>query len=196
MSEAVRDETLAEVLEGLRAAGRDARREFGALDAEQLNWKPSPERWSVAQVFEHLAKTNESYLPLLEEVARGERRPSALERYSPLSGFWGKFLIKALQPESRRKLKTSAKFEPSSSNIDAGVLSRFAETQEKLAGLVEATAKLDLRRVVVTSPFNSLVTYNLLDAYRGVVAHERRHLAQARAVVETEGFPRAAAKTS
>lgn len=182
---------LPEVLDGLRNVVVEARREFGGLSAAQLNWKPGAEQWSVAQVFEHLVKTNESYFPMLDEIVRGERKTSALERYSPLTGFWGKFLVKALQPESVRKLKTSQKFQPSASDIDERVIERFAESQDKLVKMVEATAKLDLKSVVVTSPFNSLVTYNLLDAYRGIVAHARRHAAQARRVTQEQGFPRA-----
>lgn len=186
----VQDGAPAEVFGGLRAVADDARRDFGRLTAEQLNWKPSADSWSVAQVFEHLVKTNESYFPLIEEIVRGERKTTALERFSPLSGLWGKFLIKALQPESPRKLKTTRKFAPSASDIDARVVEHFAESQKRLAGMAERTAGLDLRRVIVTSPFNGLVTYSLLDAYRGVVAHVRRHFAQARRVTESAGFPR------
>jgi len=49
---------------------------------------------------------------------------------------------------------------------------------------------LDAARIVMTSPFVSFITYNLLDACRLIVAHERRHLAQAQRVMETPGFPR------
>ena len=32
------------------AVSQDARNVFGSLTKEQLNWKPSPERWSVAML--------------------------------------------------------------------------------------------------------------------------------------------------
>jgi hypothetical protein len=181
---------LSGILEELQAMAGDARKVFGGLSAAQLNWKPSAEQWSVGQCFEHLIRTSESYYPLLEQVARGERRNSLLERFSPLKGFWGKFLVKSLAPESTRKMKTTEKFRPSASDVDARVVERFAESQARLSELMRATGGADLRRTVVTSPFMSLVTYSLLDGYRGIVMHERRHFAQARRVTEAEGFPR------
>jgi hypothetical protein len=47
-----------------------------------------------------------------------------------------------------------------------------------------------LRRTVVTSPVTAVATYSLLDAYRIIVGHERKHFEQARRVAESEGFPR------
>jgi hypothetical protein len=43
--------------------------------------------------------------------------------------------------------------------------------------------------MIVASPIAGFVTYNMLDACRIVVAHERRHFEQARRVTEAEGFP-------
>lgn len=183
---------LAGLVAELRAVASEARRDFGGLSAEQLNWKPGADAWSVGQCFEHLIKTNDEYVPMLEQIISGARKSSFMERFSPLSAFWGKFLVKALQPESTRKLKTSQKFTPSASGVGADILDRFAGLQERLVEMIEATKSMNLKRIVITSPFNSLVTYNLIDAYRGVVAHERRHAAQARRVKESAGFPRAA----
>lgn len=196
MSENNHGAELTDLIARLRTVATEAREAFGQHTPQQLNWKPAADSWSIAQCFEHLSKTNELYFPVLEEIVAGRRRSSFLEKYSPLSGFWGKFLVKAIQPESARKLKTTQKFQPSASDIDAGVIEKFGDEQERLIGLIEATRNLDLRRVIITSPFNSLVTYNLLDAYRAVLAHERRHLAQARRVTEAEGFPSAAGTSS
>ncbi len=75
--------------------------------------------------------------------------------------------------------------------MDAAVIEQFAAHQGELAELMRATAAgVDLKRTVVTSPVSGFVTYSLLDAFRIVVMHERRHFAQARRVTEAEGFPR------
>ena len=42
----------------------------------------------------------------------------------------------------------------------------------------------------MTSPFIKVVTYSVLDGWRLVFAHERRHFEQARAVSLSPGFPR------
>jgi hypothetical protein len=181
---------LSELVGQLEAITADAREVFGGLDERQVNWKPSAESWSVGQCFDHLVKTNASFFAALERIARGERKESLLERWSPLSGFFGRLLLRSLEPGSGRKFKAPTKLRPESSDVDAGIVNAFAEQQARLTELMRATARLDLRKTVVTSPVASFVTYNLLDAYRIVVTHERRHFEQARRVTEADGFPK------
>ena len=49
----------------LETIAGDAERVFGGLSPAQLNWKPSAERWSVGQCFDHLITTNRTYLPII-----------------------------------------------------------------------------------------------------------------------------------
>ncbi|MCA1635503.1 MAG: DinB family protein [Acidobacteria bacterium] len=169
----------------------EARAAFGGLSAGQLNWKPSPVQWSVAQCFDHLIVTNEFYFPLLEKIRNGERKSGLWERLTPLSGFFGWVVIKSVESEKGLKVKAPAKLLPSSSGTDERVIERFVEHQGELAKRISATKDLDLSGIVVTSPISGFVTFNLLDAYRIVVAHERRHFEQARRVKESDAFPRA-----
>jgi hypothetical protein len=180
----------AELREEMRALAVDARTTFGGLTPQQLNWKPSAGQWSVGQCFEHLLKTNEPYAPVIEGVARGERRPTAWERLSPLSGFWGSFVLRSVVPESARKIKARPNFQPSSSSVDAGIVGRFADLQERLAELMGRTRDMGPEKVVITSPVAGFVTYSLLDGYRIILAHGRRHFEQARRVTRAEGFPK------
>jgi hypothetical protein len=46
----------------------DAKMTFGTLTNVQLNWRPSSDRWSVAQCFDHLITTNQGYVPVIENV--------------------------------------------------------------------------------------------------------------------------------
>ncbi len=182
---------LGALLEELGAVTRDARRVFGGLSAAQLNWKPSPERWSVGQCFDHLIATNRTFFKDMERVASGEHRPSLWGRVSPLSGFFARMILKALDPEKGRKTKAPRVFRPSSSDIAPDVIEQFERHQRELAERMRATAGVDLARTIVTSPVAAVATYSLLDAYRIVVAHERKHFEQARRVTEAEGFPAA-----
>ena len=175
-------------LEGIAARARET---FGRLSARQLNWKPAPDRWSVGQCFDHLITTNRCFFPDMERVASGERKSSLWERVSPLSGLFGRLVLRGLDPEKGMKVKAPAVFMPASSDVDPGVVERFAAHQTELTEKMRATAGRGLARTVVTSPVSALATYSLLDAYRIVVAHERKHFEQARRVTQTEGFPAA-----
>jgi DinB superfamily len=182
---------LAGLLEEIGAVTAEAKEVFGSLTPAQLNWKPSAERWSVGQCFDHLIKTNECFFPDMERVAAGTFRSSAWARVSPLSGLIARMILGSLDPAKGRKTKSPRVFLPASSDVGADVIEKFAGHQAELAERMRATAGRDLRRTMVTSPVARVATYSLLDAYRIVVAHERKHFEQARRVTESEGFPRA-----
>jgi hypothetical protein len=175
----------------LQEIAADAVKVFGRLSPAQLNWKPSAEQWSVGQCFDHLITTNATFFPVMERVASGEHRNGLWARVSPLSGFFGRFIIGALDPEKGRKIKAPRAFLPASSDVGADVIDRFAQNLSEVAERMRATEGVDLRRTVVTSPAMALVTYSLLDVYRIFVAHARKHAEQARRVTQTEGFPAA-----
>lgn len=172
-----------------RAIAEDARASFGKLSAQQLNWKPSAERWSIAQCFDHLITSNSGYLPIIEAVRSGTKKTRFLERLPVLPGLAGKLLVKSLDPASPRKLKAPKNFQPAQSNISAGVLDDFVAQQEQVIAGMKSTSHLELEKIVITSPAVSAVTYSLLDAYRIIVVHEQRHLQQAKRVAEEPAFP-------
>ncbi len=172
-----------------RTIAADARSSFGRLSAEQLNWKPSAERWSIAQCFEHLNTSNKGYLPIIEDVRKGKKKSTFWERLPVVPGLAGKLLIKSLDPASTRKLKAPKRFQPAQSNISPTVIDDFVALQDEVIEGMQQTSHLDLEKIVVTSPVASFVAYSLMDAYRIIVVHERRHFQQATRVAEESGFP-------
>lgn len=183
---------LSELTGELDAVAREVQTLFGALTAQQLNWKPGAERWSVAQCLDHLITTNRQYFPTLKEVSAGTKQSTMWERLPLLPGLFGKMMVKSMNPAATRKMRSPRKFQPSNSNLGAGIVAAFVAHQQELTELMRGTARLDLRRVIITSPISRFVTYSLQDAYELIVVHEKRHLGQARRVVETGRFPGAA----
>jgi hypothetical protein len=98
-------------------------------------------------------------------------------------------LIKSLDPAATRKLKAPGRFQPSSSDISGSSIEDFVELQAKVAESIEATKKLNPGRIVITSPAASMITYSLMDAFRIIVVHEKRHFQQAQRVTKETGFP-------
>jgi hypothetical protein len=174
----------------LQKISEDARATFGTLSAEQINWKPSAESWSVGQCFDHLITTNSEYFAELEDVAAGRQKPNFWTKVPFLPGFFGNFLLKAVAPENPKKNKAPKPFRPSQSEIDANIISEFVEHQKKVKALLQNCEKLDLEKTVITSPVAKFVVYNLKDAFNILVLHERRHFQQAERVMQAEGFPK------
>lgn len=176
--------------EGLHAIAAEAHSTFGGLSAVRLNWKPGAQSWSIAQCLDHLLTANGEYLPIFDAILQGRKKAKLAERLPWLPRIWGSLLIKALSPDSTRRLKAPKIFQPAISGIDTGVVLRFREQQEKLLERMAALAEQGLGAVVITSPVSFLVTYSALDACRVIVAHGKRHLLQARRVLDTPGFPK------
>ena len=177
----------------LQTLAEDSLKVFGSLKPAQLNWKPSAEQWSVGQCFDHLITTNRCFFPSFTRVAAGRHQNSLWQRASPLSGFFARFILGALDPEKGRSIKAPRVFRPTASDVEPGVIVKFTRNLSEACGLMRATetAGVDLRGTIVTSPVSPLVTYSLLDAYRIMVAHGRKHFEQARRVTEVPGFPAA-----
>jgi DinB family protein len=161
---------------------------FGRLTASQLNWKPSAERWSVAQCFDHLLSSNRGYLPIIDSVLAGHKG-TFWQSVPVLPGLMGKLLIKSLDPVKGRKLKAPKNFQPAQSDISNSVIDDFVTLQATVVQKMKATEHLELERIIITSPVASVVTYSLMDAYRVIVVHEARHFQQAKRVTEESGFP-------
>jgi len=69
------------------------------------------------------------------------------------------------------------------------VLDDFVDQQAKIVEKMKATEHLDLEKIIITSPVAAAITYSMMDAYRVIVVHERRHFEQARRVTEEATFP-------
>jgi DinB family protein len=180
---------LSTVLAEGRLVASETRSAFGQLSAEQINWKPSEGEWSIGQCFDHLIISNRPYLSVIEEIREGRRRHRAWERVPLLPRFFGKLLIGTLRPDSGRKVKARPAFYPSTSHIPAAIITSFIEQQDRLLNLIEATRRLNLDGITMTSPVVRFITYSLMDAYRIIVVHEQNHFIQARQVMELSGFP-------
>ena len=166
----------------------EAKTTFGDLTPAQLNWKPSAERWSVAQCFDHLLSSNKGYLPIIDSVLAG-KKGTFWQSVPVLPGVMGKLLIKSLDPVKGRKLKAPKNFQPAQSDISGSVIDDFVTLQATVVQKMKATEQLDLESIIISSPVTSVVTYSLMDAYRVIVVHEHRHFQQAKRVTEESGFP-------
>jgi len=180
---------VATVIAEAQRNAEEARRVVRGLSDAQLNWKPSPDKWSIAQCLEHLTAASGGFNPyFVEALARGRQRFAAASPPTYQPSFMGRWLIKHVEPESPRKLRAPKIFKPSTSNVQ-NALDNFIEQQKAFLEFVAETNGIDYNRTRLRSPVTPLVRYSLADAYVITVSHEQRHLQQARRVRETPGFP-------
>jgi hypothetical protein len=121
------ESAITNLVQSLESSTRRVQESFGKLSEVQLNWKPAPEKWGVGECLSHLITTNKTYFPQFEKIAKGEHKNSFWQNVSPFSGFFGNFILKAVSPQTVKKMKTARIFTPAKSSIHISVINEFAD---------------------------------------------------------------------
>lgn len=167
----------------------EAKSLFGNLSSEQLNWKPSAEKWSIAQCLDHLIVSNTTYYPQFNEVISGKHKNSFYQNIKFISKFFGDYLIRETGPVVAKPMKNPPAFTPSQSEIAVSILADFEKHQQEFSACIQQLDKVDLDKTIISSPALKIITYSLTDVLTILAGHEQRHLAQAKNVLSHAGFP-------
>ena len=156
---------------------------FGKLSNEELNWKPNPKSWSIAQNIDHLIIINGTYYQKVEALRNDELRLPAISKLNFLVKFIGKTILNAVKPDRKKRIRTFDIWEPAYTLIDSGILVRFENDQRALKELIHSSAALLSHNAVISSPANQMLVLRLETAFDIIVSHEQRHLEQAKEVL-------------
>ncbi|MFD1550636.1 DinB family protein [Putridiphycobacter roseus] len=153
---------------------------IAALNSVELNWQPNLQTWSVTQNLSHLINFNRSYFPIFNQIKAGKYQTPWLGKFGFMVRFMGKTILKSVQLDSKKKLKTFPIWEP---NTEEGIssLKKFQNHQNKLKEMI-----LEMQNfgdVVLASPSNKNIVYTLNKAIEIILAHEERHLKQIKGVI-------------
>lgn len=161
-----------------------------AMSDEQANWRPGPERWSVAQCLDHVCIVTGAVMPGLEAIVE-DARARGLTAPGPFRYGWiGRWFLAAQPSDAGRRTRTPGTYRPSASSIDlAAVTARFESVQARFGRVVAAADGLDLARLRVPSPALALLRFPVGIWFRALPQHTLRHLAQAWRVREDARFP-------
>ncbi|MCE3007012.1 MAG: DinB family protein [Bacteroidetes bacterium] len=176
-------------LEGImREQVVEAADRFLALSVMQLNWRHQPDKWSIAELLQHLNAAADLYTPRLNKAVTRARPVKSAQR-AHRNGRMGQLFIRGLR--SKKTFKSPKDFEPDLSNIadPHAVVRDFRQKQLAIAELMAKSQQLDLQRTRLSSPSNFLLRFNLGDAFAIHTYHVKRHLEQAQERIQMSGFP-------
>ena len=182
------EDLLNELQEDVRRLAECARF-FKQTDKSKLVYRVDEKSWSVVQVLEHLNAYGRYYLPTIEKaIAVKDGMPNAWFN----SGYWGEKFTKQMKPtnvyEIKNKMKGMKKFAfPNSLNVET-VLNEFEAQQETLLQLLETAKGRDLASIHIPITLTKLIKLRLGDAFRFLIAHEQRHMIQARNTLRGTGI--------
>ncbi|TVQ65989.1 MAG: DinB family protein [Balneolaceae bacterium] len=168
-----------------------ARQLSADITDEQFAWKPTENKWSVAECLEHLNVGGELVLSALRKaIDRGHRDGIVAE--PPFTyGFLSRTFPKIMMPSSRLKMKSFRLYlpAPSAGLEKETVVAKFLQLQDDFIEQVQRSDGLDLWRIRVSSPAIRMLRLSLGSWFAVTIAHEKRHLAQARRVTQEPEFP-------
>ena len=166
-------------LETTRKALADA---TSGLSEVQWNFKSGPDRWSVAQVSEHIALAEDFLFKMVTEQVM--KAPAPADRKEPAAEI-DAFILAAI-PDRTNKAQAPAPLVPTGRWTPAETLQHFQESRATTLKFAKTTS--DLRDHAIDSPFGKK-----LDAYQWVLfisAHCERHIAQIKEVKSDPAFPK------
>lgn len=153
------------------------------LSLEKLNWKSTPDSWSILECLEHLNLYGDFYLPEIEQ-----RMLSSTLKSDDIfkSGFMGNYFAKSMLPkEPLNKMKTFKDKNPLNSDLDSTCIDRFLLQQEKMLELLDMAQDKNLNKINTAISISKWIKLKLGDTFRIVIYHNQRHLVQAQNVLNT-----------
>src|SRR6187549_957351 len=105
------------LIDQISKISHEATEKFSGLSESQLNWKPEPAKWSIAQCLDHLIVSNKTYYPSFEKLISHSYRLSFLQKLNPFKKMLGPIMVRTMGKGSKRAFKAPKIFEPASSNI-------------------------------------------------------------------------------
>ena len=152
------------------------------LSKEQLNFKATPESWSIAECVEHIAISENN---LFGFAQMGLKEPADPSKRSEVK-MTDEAIVKMIADRSS-KVKTSEAFVPSGKfGTFEATVNEFVSKRDANINYIKTTSD-DLRNHYNDFPFGKLDTYQTI---LFMAAHSRRHTAQIEEVMANANFPK------
>jgi hypothetical protein len=155
-------------------------------DQALLNWKPSDDQWSMAQILDHLIIINDSYQAIPDALSKDQYRIPFLGKINFIVKFFGQQILKSVQPNESKKSRTFPIWEPSRTDYSKEIVDDFFKSQEKLKKWINDNEVLIAENPVISSPANINIVYRFRTLLDIIVAHEQRHVLQIAKIIDME----------
>lgn len=171
-------------MSALHASGKRFLDTIAPLSEAQMKWKPAPDKWSVAEVAEHITVLEVFFPQKMEQVMSS---PAAPEKKKASPGETDRKLMQAVTDRSHKfqapeLIRPTGRYATKSDEQAAFKQARFAN----IATVRDSQG--DMRSHFAPHPI-----FGELDAYQWYIilaGHTDRHVDQILEIMATEGFPK------
>jgi DinB family protein len=166
----------------------DSQAEYlGALDKltdAQWNYKPSPFKWSVGEVAEHIALTEVALFAAVERALAEKPNPDWEKKTAGKDAF-----IERVMPNRQGRAQAPIEVRPTGKLTREEVIKRFKDHRVKVMEFTRQT-DLPLKAHTLDHPFPVFSTLNAYDWLIYVPLHTIRHNKQIAEVKASAGYPK------
>ncbi len=146
-----------------------------------LNKKTNETSWSALECLEHLNLYGDFYLP---EIAKRINESSWEPEANFKGGFLGNYFTNSMLPKADlKKMKTFKDKNPNGSKLDKNTIERFLNQQKEMLTLLNQARGISLNKTKTAISISKLIKLKLGDTFRFVIAHNERHLVQAKKAI-------------
>lgn len=159
-----------------------------ALSQAQLDFRPSPDAWSIGETLDHLHKVESGIIMMLMKCQAAVKANNvlALSDSFDLSATWT--TLDALPIERvTRPVKAPAAVTPEYGIDKSLLVEKLDASRHRLHETLESLKDYDLTSIDFPHPFFG--AWNMYNWLLFIGKHERRHLAQIETVLESDDFP-------
>jgi hypothetical protein len=150
---------------------------FVPLPLDLLNYKPSPDSWSILECLEHLNRYSRYYNPVLAKAIAKNSDGNYLQ---PISHSWlGKKSLDAVRPDNGKKSKTVQHMNPNNSQLGHQTIEEFLDHQTELLQLLDKAKSANLNKKAIPVEFFKLLKLRIGETLEFVALHQERHVQQA-----------------
>ncbi|MDX1673083.1 MAG: DinB family protein [Balneolaceae bacterium] len=159
-----------------------------SINDRQFGKRPDPDTWSVGECYGHLNRFGEIYWKKIQKVLDNDPVKSGGEKTRFEPGFIWKAIIRFVEPPYRIKIKTVSPFNPEPTpQLDRQqVLLDYMQVQDSFIAQLEISRQknIDLEKNRTNNPILTFLPMPLNACYGLVMAHQERHMWQARQILE------------
>jgi hypothetical protein len=149
---------------------------------QELNFKKSPDSWSILECIEHLNLYGDYYIPTIQKTLTEQSVTATSDSFKP--GILGNYFANAMRTVNgkTKKMKSPKNKNPANSKLERSVLNRFMSQSADLKNLLNQAKGKDLTRMKTPISLTKLIKLRLGDTFRFYTYHIERHVAQAQRV--------------
>ena len=164
--------------------------EFITLDNDLLYKQPAPDKWSVNQCLQHLNVTSYHYLPRFKKAIEQAVGVCQKRKESYRPSWLGNMAYNVTKPGADgiipKPMKTfKMEFNPIIAEYkQTSAIPEFLQQKKQLLHYLDQAKNINLggNRIPSLIP---IIRFKLGDAFRFLIAHEQRHILQAKNVILT-----------